>query len=76
MSRITPIHYKALVKVFSKKGYSIARQEGSHIVMNKKDVARPIVIPIYDAVGIDIIKSCLRSAKIDRTEYFELLSDC
>ncbi len=41
--------------------------------MNKPGVARPIVIPKYDRVDVDIIKSNLRTAQISREEYFELL---
>jgi len=75
MPRLTPIHYKVLIKIFRKKGYSISRQEGSHIVMNKPGVSRPIVIPMYSEVGVSIIKANLRSAGINNREYFRLLAD-
>jgi len=73
MPRLTPQHYKILVKVFKKAGFSIDREEGDHIIMEKHDVKRPIVIPKYDEVGVDIIKANLRTAEISRKEYFELL---
>jgi predicted RNA binding protein YcfA (HicA-like mRNA interferase family) len=75
MPRIVPVHYRALIKIFSKKGYSISRREGSHVVMNKPDALRPVVIPTYSAVGVPIIKSNLRSAGISNKEYSELLAD-
>lgn len=43
--------------------------------MNKPGVARPIVIPKYDRVDVDIIKFNLRTAQISREEYFKLLKD-
>lgn len=73
MPRLTPQHYRILVKVFKKAGFSIDREEGDHIIMEKPDVERPIVIPKYDEVGVDIIKANLKTAGINRKEYFELL---
>ena len=43
--------------------------------MNKPGVVRPLVIPKYDRVDVDIIKSNLRTAQISREEYFKLLKD-
>jgi hypothetical protein len=51
------------------------REEGDHILMNRADLDRPIVIPKYQEVGIDIIQSNLRSARMNRKEYFRLLKD-
>lgn len=75
MPRLTPQHYKVLVKIFKKADFSISRVEGDHIVMNKPGIDRCLVIPKYSDVGIDIIKANLRSAKISRKEYFRLLAD-
>jgi hypothetical protein len=41
--------------------------------MNKPGIDRCLVIPKYKEVGIDIIKANLRSAKLSREEYFNLL---
>ena len=74
MPRLTPQHYKALLKVFKKAGFSVSRIGGqNHIIMNKPGVARAIVIPKYSEVGIDIIKSNLKTAGLSREEYFKLL---
>ena len=75
MPRIVPVHYQTLIKIFRKKGYSISRSVGSHIVMNKPEALRPIVIPGYPAVGVSIIKANLRSAGISNQEYFKLIAD-
>jgi len=75
MPRLTPQPYQDLIRVFSKAGFTISRQEGSHIVMNRRRTNRPIVIPKYKEVGVSIIKSCLRTARMDRDEYFRLLVD-
>jgi hypothetical protein len=41
--------------------------------MNKAGVDRPIFIPKYDRVDVDIIKANLRTAQMSREEYFYLL---
>jgi predicted RNA binding protein YcfA (HicA-like mRNA interferase family) len=70
MPRLTPQHYRVLIKVFEKAGFVVKRTRGSHIIMNKSGVDRPIVIPKYDEVDVDIIKANLRTAGLTREEYF------
>jgi hypothetical protein len=41
--------------------------------MNKSGVDRPIVIPKYDEVDVEIIKANLRTAQLSREEYIRLL---
>lgn len=73
MPRISPVHYKKLVRVFEQSGFVFDRQEGDHLVYVKIGIKRPIVIPMYKEVPIFIIKNNLRSAEITRDEYLRLL---
>ncbi|MEO5357567.1 MAG: type II toxin-antitoxin system HicA family toxin [Nitrospirae bacterium YQR-1] len=73
MSRITPVSWRTLEKVFLAAGFSFARQEGSHRSYVKEGVSRPVVIPAYDEVPISIIKNNLTTAGISRDSYFQLL---
>lgn len=41
----------------------------------KEGTARPIVIPKYDEVGLDIIQSVIKTAGLSREEYLKLLDD-
>jgi predicted RNA binding protein YcfA (HicA-like mRNA interferase family) len=75
MPRLTPASYRDLIRVFLKVGFKISRQEGSHIIMSRPGMNRPIVIPKYDEIGVPLIKNCLKTAGIDRNEYFRLLQD-
>ena len=47
--RLIPVAGKQMVKVFSKIGYQIERQRGSHIVMSKDDDI--LVIPDHNPVA-------------------------
>ncbi|NQT27117.1 type II toxin-antitoxin system HicA family toxin [candidate division KSB1 bacterium] len=76
MPRITPIHWKVLVCIFEKAGFTFDREKSSHIQYTKEGASRPLTIPKYDDVGKDIIHSLLRSANMARSEYFEYLKNC
>ena len=73
MSRITPTDWRTLVRVFEAAGFRTDRIAGSHVIMSKPGVARPIVIPKYAEVGRDIIQSNMRTAGMSRDRYFQLL---
>lgn len=56
MPKITPIHYRKLVRIFQKQGFRITREKGDHLVMIKPGISRPLVIPRYTEVPVFIIK--------------------
>jgi len=74
MPKLSAVSYKRLVKVFEADGFQLVRTEGDHLVFIKPGVIRPIVIPMYAAVPVFIIKNDLRTAGMSRDRYFELLS--
>ena len=74
MPKITPVSYKRLVKVFELEGFIFSRQKGDHLIYTKTGILRPLVIPMYDEIPVFVIKNLLRTAKMSRERYFELLS--
>ena len=75
MPRITPVHWRALERVFLVAGFRFARQEGSNRSYVKPGILRPVVIPTYKEVPVSIIRSNLKSAGISRDQYFDLLKE-
>ena len=75
MPRITPVHWRALERVFLVAGFRFARQEGSHRAYVKPGVLRPVVIPTYKEVTVSIIRSNLKTAGISRDQDFDLLKE-
>lgn len=73
MPKLSPVSWKVLTKIFEADGFTLERQSGSHLVYSKAEIPRPIIIPKYDEIGLDIINSNLRSAGMSRERYFELL---
>ena len=75
MPALRPVHFQRLIRVFERDGFRFDRQEGDHRVYVKAGVRRPIVIPMYHAVPLFIIKNLLRTSGMSRERYFELLQD-
>jgi predicted RNA binding protein YcfA (HicA-like mRNA interferase family) len=75
MSRLTPQHYKKLASAYQALGFKLERESSSHLVFWKDGIGmtRPIILPKYSEVGLDIIQNNLRSGKISRKELLEHL---
>jgi predicted RNA binding protein YcfA (HicA-like mRNA interferase family) len=74
MPRINPVHYRKLVRVLETEGFVLSRERGNHMVFTKLGIERPAVVPRYDQLPVFIIKkNILRTARISRERYLELL---
>lgn len=76
MARINPISWRRLRCIFGHDGFVFRPGNGDHWKGEKPGIARPIVIPAYDEVGLDIIRGCMRTAGMTRDRFLELLSKC
>jgi predicted RNA binding protein YcfA (HicA-like mRNA interferase family) len=76
MPRITPVHWKILECIFQKDGFVFERQAGSHRSYARIGFYRPVVILTYKEVDVEIIQSNMRTARMSREKYFELLKLC
>lgn len=77
MPGIKPVHWKTLECIFLKFGFVLSRHEGtSHRCYHKDGVKRPVIIPTYKEVGLDIIKRNMRTANMSNDDYFRLLAEC
>ncbi|MBU1017042.1 MAG: type II toxin-antitoxin system HicA family toxin [Patescibacteria group bacterium] len=75
MPKITPQNYKILVKLFGMDGWEYIGTSGDHIQLKKAGFIRRIVIPKKKDIPVFIILNNLRTAKISRDRYFELLKE-
>ncbi len=75
MSRINPVDYKTLLKVFQMFGCQYKRKEGSHHILIYPGAKRAVVIPEYDEIDVEIIKNNMRTVGMTREQYFELLNN-
>ncbi|CAN2039970.1 Addiction module toxin, HicA family [Candidatus Magnetomoraceae bacterium gMMP-15] len=76
MPRITPVRWKILECIFKKAGFVFERQVGDHRIYIKPGCLRPVVIPTYKEIDHNIILSNMRTAKMNRKDYFKYLEQC
>ena len=75
MPRITPLNWKTLVRIFELYGCIYKRKKGSHHILVYTGAKRAVVIPEYDEIDVEIIKSNMRPVGMTREEYFDLLKE-
>jgi len=69
--RLLPVSAKDMVKVFSKIGYHIERQKGSHIVMSRDEDI--LVIPNHNPVSKGTERELIKDAGLTVEEFNDLL---
>lgn len=73
MPRITPVHWRELERVFLSAGFRFYREAAEHRSYVKPGMLRPVVIPMSAAVPVAIIRNSLKSAGVQKEDYFRLL---
>jgi len=63
---------KKAIKIFTKIGYQIVRQKGSHIRLHHPQ-KRPLTIPNHKVLGRGILRKLLRDAELSVEEFIKLL---
>ena len=73
MLKIQPLPWQKLARVFELDDWEAARIKGDHIAYVKPGFSRPVIIPKYREIPVFIIKNNLKTAKMSRERYCELL---
>jgi hypothetical protein len=79
VTRLAPTSWRRLKCVFEADSFVFekrSRRGTSHWVGEKAGVARPVIIPEYDEIGLDIIRANMRTAGMDRDRYLRLFARC
>lgn len=73
MARLANISGKDAVKAFSKAGWQVMGQVGSHVVMSKPDVRANLSIPQHNELSIGTLRALIRAAGMTVDEFLALL---
>ena len=74
MSRLANISGRKAVKVFSRIGYRLERQEGSHMILYCGRPGRPILsIPDHKELAPGLLRAQIKRAGISVQEFIKLL---
>lgn len=63
-----------VVKAFEKLGWSIARQQGSHIILTKSGHSATLSVPKHDRVARGTLRSLIGQANITIEEFLRVVS--
>ena len=74
MPRIFPTDWRTQLKIFESHGCKYKRKQGSHHILTCLGAKRAVVVPEYDEIDVEIIKSNMRTVNMSREECFELLN--
>ena len=76
VSKIVPISYQTLVRLFELDGFVVKRKKGDHIIMTKGGIRRPLVIKTSpNLVPVTHIRTNMTTAGMTRERFFELLDE-
>lgn len=73
MTRIPDHGWKEAVKVLKAAGFRIERTKGSHLVLWKKGIIRPVIVPKYGSLPPFIVSNIINTAGIGRKRYRDLM---
>ncbi len=65
-NKLPVISSKELVRFLEHHGFKQDRQKGSHIILTKEGIPRPIVIPKTKELSTNVVMTNLKTAKISR----------
>ncbi len=75
MSKVPSLPYTAIIKALQRAGWTVVRQRGSHIRLQKRigDELLKITVPAHRPVKRSTLAHILRHARIDLDQFLELL---
>ena len=73
---VKPVKRRILECIFKKDGFKLKGKSKKHYTYVKEGIKRPVTIPRWDEIPEFIICNNLKTAKMSRKRYFELLDEC
>ncbi|MDR0823262.1 MAG: type II toxin-antitoxin system HicA family toxin [Endomicrobium sp.] len=76
MGTLDCVNLRQLRKLLKKQGFIETRQKGSHLIVEKAGLSRPIVIPIHGKeVFLYNIKEIMKVLNMNRDEFVKELNE-
>ena len=72
VAKISQISGKTAVKIFSKIGYRVVRQKGSHVRLHHPD-KKPLTVPDHKVLGKGLLRKLLRDSELSVEEFLKLI---
>ena len=72
MSKLILCSGAEAVKKFKRKGWKVARQKGSHVMLTKEGYPYTLAVPQHKELGVGILRKLLQQANITIEEFNEI----
>ncbi|MFA5086610.1 MAG: type II toxin-antitoxin system HicA family toxin [Candidatus Paceibacterota bacterium] len=69
--KIIAVSWRKLHQYFLSVGCRLSREKGDHLIYERKDLLRPVVIPKDREIPVFIIKNNLRILGVSHEEYIK-----
>ena len=75
MSKVPSLPYTQIIKALQRNGWTVVRQRGSHIRLQKRtgNEVLKIVVPAHKPVKRSTLAHILKQARLDIDEFLKLL---
>jgi predicted RNA binding protein YcfA (HicA-like mRNA interferase family) len=73
MSRLPPVSGIEVVQALQKVGFSVRREQGSHIIMRRDDPFAQTVVPNHRQIDRGTLRAILRQTGLSLDEFTRLL---
>ena len=72
MPPLPALRGREVAAIFESMGWTIARQQGSHIIMTKEGAIATLAIPAHKEVAKGTLRSLIRAAGITVQEFLDV----
>jgi len=72
MTKLPQLSGKELINIFSKVGFKVVRQKGSHVFLRHDD-GRTTVVPNHKEIDRGTLLEIIRQVKLSREEFLDFL---
>ena len=73
MSKLPRVSGRDCVRALAKVGFTLRRQEGSHMILRRDDPFAQFVVPDHRELDRGTLRAILRHASVEVTKFIELL---
>ena len=73
MTKLPRVSGRECVKALAKVGFTVRRQEGSHMILRRDDPFTQVVVPDHRELDRGTLRAILRHAGLDVSDFIELL---
>jgi predicted RNA binding protein YcfA (HicA-like mRNA interferase family) len=73
VTKLPRVSGRECAKALAKVGFSLRRQEGSHMILRREGPFAQVVVPDHRELDRGTLRAILRQAGMDVSEFLELL---